>query len=338
MCNPGVVKLLEAEPTIAPAAAPAPPVGAPPAVPEPAAPTRPCTACGAEMALDQDWCLTCGTAAPGRLGERPGWRAASNILLLTLLLVLGAVGASYAALTDDPDRPAPAPGPVAQVPATAPPGAQPPATPAPDAGAPADPLPSVKTPAAPAVKPASVAPVTPAPSSGTTRSAPPARDQTKDGPSGGEAAPAAPKLVELEESAGTIYDPYGRGQLAGKTERALDGDKSTSWYVDVPQGERFGVGYAIDLGDARGVRRIDIRTPTPGFGLEVYATDEDELPPDILDTRWAHLKDVKDVGADGVEKIVLGAGTSKYRHLQLWITTPPSEGRRVRITELALFQ
>ena len=51
------------------------------------------------MEADQHWCLTCGTAAPGSLGGRPGWRAASTVIALTLLLVLGAVGAGYAAMT-----------------------------------------------------------------------------------------------------------------------------------------------------------------------------------------------------------------------------------------------
>ena len=53
------------------------------------------------MEADQDWCLNCGTAAPGSLGERPGWRAASTVIALALLLVLGAIGAGYAALTGD---------------------------------------------------------------------------------------------------------------------------------------------------------------------------------------------------------------------------------------------
>jgi hypothetical protein len=39
------------------------------------------------MAQEQDWCLSCGTAAPGRLGERPGWRAALTVLGATLALV-----------------------------------------------------------------------------------------------------------------------------------------------------------------------------------------------------------------------------------------------------------
>jgi hypothetical protein len=98
------------------------------------------------------------------------------------------------------------------------------------------------------------------------------------------------------------------------------------------------VGYAIDLRQSRGVRSIDLTTLTPGFKVEVYATDEVTPPPDILDTRWAHITDKANVGTDGAtERIVLGAGTSKYRMVMLWITQPPSDGTRVRISELKIF-
>ena len=73
------------------------------------APDFACETCGAAMLAGQDWCLECGTAAPGRLGARPGWRAAFTVVALTLLLVVGAVLASYAALTTDAERRAAAP-------------------------------------------------------------------------------------------------------------------------------------------------------------------------------------------------------------------------------------
>ena len=64
-----------------------------------------------------------------------------------------------------------------------------------------------------------------------------------------------------------------------------------------PQGSsQVAVGYAVDLGKLQGMREVDLRPPPPGFSVEVYATDETELPPDILDTRWSHIKDVSNVG------------------------------------------
>jgi hypothetical protein len=73
------------------------------------APDFACAACGAGMQAGQDWCLECGTAAPGRLGARPGWLAAFGVVAAVLLLVFGAGIAGYAALTSDAERTAAAP-------------------------------------------------------------------------------------------------------------------------------------------------------------------------------------------------------------------------------------
>ena len=96
------------------------------------------------------------------------------------------------------------------------------------------------------------------------------------------------------------------------------------------------IGYVVDLGKLQGVRQINLQTPTPGFRVEIYATDVTTPPPDILDTRWSHIKDVSNVGAQdsGKQKIVLGAGTSKYRNVLLWFTEPPTDGPRLRVAEL----
>ena len=151
-------------------------------------------------------------------------------------------------------------------------------------------------------------------------------------------ADTAPKPIELNGDAGTVYDPFKRAKDSGETTRALDGDQTTSWYVDPTIPTQIAVGYVVDLGKLQGVRQINVQTPTPGFRVEIYATDETTPPPDILDTRWSHIKDVSNVGAkdSGKQKIVLGAGTSKYRNVLLWFTQPPTDGPRLRITELEL--
>src|SRR3954466_5501580 len=120
------MKLLEAQPEIAPGAPPEPPVERPPEEPavDPAA--RTWHACGAARQPGQDWCLSCGTAA-GRIASRAGVRSAMTVFGLTALLVAGAVGASYAALREDqtvpPSQSAAAAAQVAQAPpaATTPP-------------------------------------------------------------------------------------------------------------------------------------------------------------------------------------------------------------------------
>jgi hypothetical protein len=341
------VKLLEAEPVVAPEVAPEAPREAPHEQP----PTKPeavrtCASCGSPMEPDQDWCLNCGTAASGSLGQRPGWRAASTVIGLTLVLVLGAIAASYAAITgDDGKTPAPvAPAAAAaQQQAATPPTATPPAASTPTQSTPTQSTPTQSTPTTPSTlpkvttpksNPTGVAPITPTTPTPTTST--PAPTNTTPPPTTTDQQPAGPQPIQLAGDAGKAYDPYGKSKASGEAERAIDDDPATSWYVDLKDPAQVGLGYAIDLGKLQGIREIDLETPTPGFRIEVYATDETDLPPDILDTRWSHITNVSNVGTkdDGKQKIVLGAGTTKYRNLLLWFTKPPTDGARIRLTEV----
>ena len=142
--------------------------------------------------------------------------------------------------------------------------------------------------------------------------------------------------IKLDPSAGSTYDPSGRAAATGDASKALDGNASTSWYLDPSAADGpIGAGYAINLGQQRAVKRIEVTTTTPGFRVEVYATDEATPPPDITDTRWSHITNVSNVGSgSGAQTIVVGGGTSKYQTVLLWITDRPADGARVRISEL----
>jgi hypothetical protein len=354
------MKLLEAQPEIAPGAPPEPPHEQPPEQ-TPADGARTCTSCGATMEPGQDWCLACGTAS-GPLGERPGLRSTMTVLGLVLLLVAGAVGASYAALREDQTTP-PTQAEVnaAQVaqtpPATAPPATTPPpaaTTTTPPAGttstgkstvpkvkvpantAPAPAPQATPTPPAASTPPAATPPATPPATSTGTQTTPGATTPGTTTP--GTTTPTAPVAIDIAADAASVYDPYRRAAAVGVPAKAIDGDGSTSWFFDVAPGQTsVNAGYAMNLGQARGIKSIDITTPTPGFKVEIYASDEATPPPAITDTRWAHITDKSDVGTDGKTHIVLGAGSSKYQTLLLWITKPPKSGTRVRISELKVF-
>ncbi len=334
--------MLDAERIPAPGASPSAPPEAPEA--QPPAGALACGTCGAEMAPEQDWCLNCGAAAPGRLGERPGWRAFSTIAALTLLLVLGAAAASYAALSSHKREPAwPPPRrrsrrrPARRGPAGRPGHArarrhrrgkegraaqgQGPRVLGRDqhAGQAGDHAQAEhSTTSAPRSTPST-----------PTTTTPKTPNTTK---------PTAPVAIKLDPGAGSTYDPSGRAAATGDAAKALDGDSSTSWYLDPSATDGpIGAGYAINLGRQRAVKRIELTTTTPGFRVEVYATDEATPPPDITDTRWSHITNVSNVGSgSGTQTIVVGGGTSKYQTVLLWITDRPSDGARVRISELKL--
>lgn len=340
--------------------------------PEASAPARTCSTCGTEMAVDQDWCLSCGTAAPGRLGNRPGMRAASTIVMVVALLTGGAVAASYAALSDDANRqvaqPAgPSGSPVAQVPPTTDPASGTPVTPVTPEGTTSVPttptVPSVTAPSipntgatAPPIKLPTTQSQTPFKITGgptTTTNTQPStttNQPTTSTPSSTTKQPttstkAEPTAIDFPADSVALYDPYSR--LADQTDPAdaYDSSAKTSYSVTAKDGAKMGLGVVVDLERAKAVKELELTTDTPGFRVEIYATDSDELPPDILDTRWAHIKDrsrvdeTKTAGnkaGDRKERVVLGAGTVKYRYYVLWLTTPPKAGPTVRLQDLKL--
>jgi hypothetical protein len=280
----------------------------------PTAPDVPCATCGAAMSPGQDWCLECGSAAPGRLGAKPaGWRAAFTLVAATLLLVGGAVVASYAALTSDAEREAtrPSAGNGAPIVAQAPP-AQAPAAPAAPTGPgtapkaqPNAPRPKIRRPVTPPVSRAPAQPSTPAP----TPAAP--------------AAPAAPAIaaIPLKAGAASTYDPYKRpGAEFGSARKATDGKPDTVWDVTLPaDGQPVRTGLVVDLGGAYKLDALQITTPTPGFTVELYGTDASGTPDDILDKRWTHLTDGKAV-ADGQTISLKGKTSKRLRSVVLWFT------------------
>jgi hypothetical protein len=327
------MKLLEAEPALAPGGQDVVKPEAP--APEPAAPAeapRACASCGAPLEPEQDWCLACGTAAPGRLGGRPGWRSALAIALIATVLVAGAVMAAYAALNDDAAREASAPASADIAPVATPAPQTPAAEQPPVQATTAQGLPKVPSGRSGA---GSAPPATPVDTAPAPTTSPPSATPTTQTPAQ-STAPAEPTAqpIEVAEDAGHLYDPLQRARNAGTESKALDGNPQTEWAFSSSVPAEPGVGYYVTLDKARGIKELRLQTSTPGFKVEVYATDEATAPPQITDTRWAHIRDRADVKAR--QRIVLGEGTSQYRTVLLWFTEPPSGGDRIRLSELRL--
>ncbi len=317
------------------------------------------------MERGQDWCLECGTAAPGRLGAKPGWRAAFTVVGLTTLLLCCALIATYAALTSDAERTAAAPpagsgDPItAQVPAPSPltdatplvqpgvtgPGVTPPASP-PAGGTPV--IPTTKPPLTPQNTPVVPTP-TPQPpaapqadsgtaSNGATGSTGSDSGSTAD--SGTATAASTPVSIDFKKDAAQTYDPTKRaGAEFGPAAFAIDSKLDTVWDVTVPaDGQPIAAGLVIDLGKPYALRSLRLDSPTDGFTVEVYgAKSAKELPEDVIDKRWIHLTDKKFVLDD--EPILLkGKGDgAKVQLLLLHFTTPADpDDPRVAISNVKL--
>lgn len=318
------------EPAEAPALGAAPEAEAPPSAngagaPAPAAEpaAAECRTCGAPMLAGQDWCLECGTAAPGRLGQRPGWRLGAVVLGLTLLLVGGASVAGYAAVTGDAERQTaaqstdpgtPVPAQVAQVPAPAKPTSQPKTIEAPPAtSTPSDTASDIQ-PVAPVDDSTTIDPVTPVPDTTDNTTTTP----TTDDATGGTTA-AEPFTIKDDNL--FVYDPYKRpGAEFGDPADALN--KNEPYFdVTVPaDNEDIGAGLKVDLGAVRQVTQITFRTTTPGMGLQIYGLASGD--PNGLKAGWRLLKE-PDLSSDERDVTVDFDGDGvKVRRLVFFFTTP----------------
>jgi hypothetical protein len=340
------------------AATPGSPQQAPPAEQQPA-PARTCAKCSAPLAVGQDWCLQCGTGAPDSLRARtPTWRSAAVILSALALLVLGAAGAAYAALSKGGGK-APAATTVAQVapavttpaPSTTPPPVT--TTPTPTIGVPTTIKPSTPAPKIPLSAPTHTPPipaVTPGLEAGG--STPTTKQKANPNTPVGEANNAEALL--LDTNAASTYNPYNyAASNFGDPSLAIDGDSSTGWtaVVEPSVAPKMAEGIVIDLNTPRKLAAVGLSTTTPGMTVQVYGADGEAPPTSITDPAWVALtpalqtkKKHARIKLGGSTPAAKAAAKQPHRFVVLWISqapasavgTPEAPGH-VSVNELQLF-
>jgi hypothetical protein len=307
----------EQQPPEAAAAPDAPPV----APPEPD--VRSCAKCGAALAPGQDWCLQCGTGAPGSVGSG-GWRPLLTVLAATAVLVLGAAAAGYAALSKKTRTPPTRTMTVAQV--------TPPAvtTPAPALSTPttSTPLPGLTTkppkiPLKAATPPAASTPaVTPAPTKTTT----PGGSQTGSNSGGANAGEGnQPEALVLDTNAAATYNPYEYSAgWFGDPSLAIDGDTTTGWTAQVnpATAPNLAEGLLLDLKSSRKLSAVKLVTSTPGLTVQVYGSQAKTVPASITDPAWVPLSRSIDVKKRHA-RIALRNKKKAYRFVTIWISKAP---------------
>jgi RNA polymerase subunit RPABC4/transcription elongation factor Spt4 len=318
--------------------------------------SRLCVNCAALLEEGQDWCLECGTAQPGRITGRPGWRAALVVVAVVGLLAAGAVAAGYAALSSDAERQASAP-------------------PPPDAQAVVPPAPA---PVAPPPAAEEETPPVAAPENDTEADAPAASSDTGsdsfDSGGSGAATPDAgatdtdsfddgdtsggsngagsggytedeaetetkPKpvnpVIALGPDAASTFDPYDRaGGLTGDPADAIDGRSKTAWEAPVAVADgKVNIGLLVSLDEAKAIDKVRLQAGTPGFTVELYGSKLG-TPPDGAPGAtkyWTKLDATRDFGTD--EMLTVGGG--KFRHVLLWFTDQPAD-TKVMIPDVQL--
>jgi len=147
------------------------------------------------------------------------------------------------------------------------------------------------------------------------------------------------RLVETNLAFGAsaaVYAPYADGQLDfGDTSRLVDGTTRTAWRsprVEDPAAHPQ-MGVFVDLASRERVKRLVIATPTPGMGVEIYATRRANPPSSITDPGWVHLADRANLPARATIPL---PGDGRWRAVLVWITRLAPGHDRAEISELEL--
>jgi serine/threonine protein kinase len=145
---------------------------------------------------------------------------------------------------------------------------------------------------------------------------------------------------EIDLVSSSDYDPEGDGgEHPDEAPFAIDSDPtSSSWTSETYQAPTFepksGVGLWVDAGEPVTASAMEILTPTPGWTLEVYASN-DPVPDQVA--AWTSLALVPNVSSrQRVELITAG---EPYQYYLLWATTPSDteDGFGVAISDVKLF-
>jgi hypothetical protein len=329
------------------------------AAPSPAGQT--CASCDAPIQDGQQWCLQCGAAQPGSLGERPRWRSLAAVGVVSAALLAGAAVAAAAALNENSAPPrslviaqVPAPGATATtLPAATPPATTTPPSPGAKGSSPGGTT-STTPPAAtanPLFPPASTkppkipAPTTTPKSSGSTgaestgstgggstttpsttgtskTNTTTTESKSPGGSSGNTAEPPSPILLDTD--AASTYNPYHYPEAGfGDPALAIDGETSTAWTAKANPSvaPRMAEGLLIDLKSPTKLGSLEVRTASPGMTVQVFGAGGAKAPAAITDPGWTQLHPSHVLKKD--THLALHTGGQALRFLVVWITRVP---------------
>jgi eukaryotic-like serine/threonine-protein kinase len=160
---------------------------------------------------------------------------------------------------------------------------------------------------------------------------------------GGGGGEAVAKGAEIPIKSATDFDPEGtEGEHPDEVELAIDGNPTgsawtTETYTSGPAvsiSGKSGVGLYLDAGKPVRARKIEVRSPDPGWDAEIGAANEP--PPDEF-SGWQLVGGAEDIGKR--ETISIDTRGRRYRYYLIWITelAEVSEGYRVEISDARLF-
>ncbi|HEX8743804.1 MAG TPA: protein kinase [Thermoleophilaceae bacterium] len=155
------------------------------------------------------------------------------------------------------------------------------------------------------------------------------------------AAAAAPEPVPVPIRAVHDHDPFGDDEHPQEAARVLDRDAETTWSTEryeTGQLGKPGVGLYLDAGAPVAARRLDIRSPTPGFTVRVYGSNQAPFASPGPETfaRWGQPLAEKQV--DAKRSIGIDTKGRTLRYYLVWIVKLPPTGGQAEIATLRLLR
>jgi eukaryotic-like serine/threonine-protein kinase len=149
-------------------------------------------------------------------------------------------------------------------------------------------------------------------------------------------APARFRLVELV-AVRDFDPPPGDGREHPQEARnAIDGNVDTTWaterYAGGLQAQKDGVGIFVDAGRAVSARRLDIRSPTPGFDVQVHGARD--VPTNLAG--WGRPLGRATAGGEST-RISFDAAGRPFRYYLVWLTKLPPTNK-AEIAAVRLFR
>ena len=166
-----------------------------------------------------------------------------------------------------------------------------------------------------------------------------AGDNTHRGVRPPSAKPSAGLVpINLGQDAAHDYDPLGdnRSEHPEQTSAAIDDDPNSAWNTERYDGGQLGkagVGLYVDASPGVVAKRMDIRTPTPGWTATIYAAQSG--PPAKVGPGWTAVGRIDHAQASTKVKL---SSTQPYRFYLVWITALPPQGNHAAISDLSLFR
>jgi eukaryotic-like serine/threonine-protein kinase len=156
--------------------------------------------------------------------------------------------------------------------------------------------------------------------------------------------------VSLAQNSAHDYNPFGTGpESPGQVNLVVDSDPNTTWSTEHYYNDTLkkiggtGVGLYLDAAPGVAVRQIELLTPTPGFGVQIYAANHIDLSLPYGDSTplsargWQGPFGAESV-VSGRERIPVATSGQRFRYYLVWITTLPPGQEYASIAEVTLFR